>query len=236
VRWQRADSGEFTQTVTFPGGNITQSGVYQMSTRTSRFSAVVESPDGQHFEFRILGVGDVSYMNTTAWPGGIGRCWLQFTAESIGRLTGMETMAGTGGLPANVIALSYARGTRMSSVDDELVVGTVDLVSAASMFGSGVLRLFDDTRLAAPIGAEFTVVDGEIVSWGMSGQGLSAALDREGLLDGLSEDVRTGMLEFELEVDYDQVGSAKVDVRPPDRAHRMTGQQMETGEGCAAAH
>jgi hypothetical protein len=234
VRWQRADTGAFTQIVRFPGGNMTQTGVYQMSTRTSRFSAAVESPDGQNFEFRILGAGDTSYMNTTAWPDGLGQCWLRFTSESIGNLTGMDTVAGAGGLPANVVALSYARGTRMSRDDEELVIGTVDLVSAASMFGSGVLKLFDDTTLKAPIGAEFTVADGEIVSWRMSGQSLSAALDRQGLLDGMSDGLRAALLEFEVEVEYDQMGSAEVEVRPPDRAHVMSGEQMESNEGCAA--
>lgn len=234
ARWVQADTGVFTQTTTFPGGSMTTSGAYRMSTRTSRTSLSVDSPDGRHFDFRLIGIRDTNYMNGP-WPGALGRCWLRMTLGSIGEATGLETVAGGGGLPANVGALSYARGTRTSRVDDDQVIGTVDLVSAASMFGSGTLKLFDDTTLSAPIGAEFTIVDGDIVTWEITGQSLVAALDREGLLSGVSDDIRTGLLEFAVDVDYDQVGSAEVAVRPPDRAHVMSGEQLESKEGCAAA-
>lgn len=230
----KADTAVFTQTTTFPGGSMTTSGAYQMSTRTSRASVAVESPDGQHFDFRLIGIRDVNYMNGP-WSGGLGRCWLRSTVESIGRVTGLETVAGAGGLPANVVALSYARGTRTSLDDADLVLGTVDLVSSASMFGSGVLKLFDDNTLTAPIAAEFTIEDGEIVSWRITGQSLVAALDREGVLAGRDDELREGLEEFDVEVDYHQVGSAEVAVRPPDRAHLMSGEQLESSEGCAAA-
>jgi hypothetical protein len=232
----KADRGAYVQNTTFPGGRTRTSGVYQMSTRTSRNSMSLESPDGQHFDVRFVGFRDVNYMNMPGWSGGLGRCWLRFTTESLARETGMDTVAGSGGLPANVKALSHARGTRTSRADDELVLGTVDLVGAASMFGSGVLKFFDDTTLAAPIGAEFTIVDGELVGWRTTGQSLVAAMDREGLLAGSSDGIRDSLLEFEVEVEYDQVGSANIAVRPPGQALVMSPEQFESGEGCAAVH
>ena len=233
ARWMKADTGSFTQTTTYPDGSMTTSGVYRMSTRTSRSSAAIESSD-QHFDVRLIGIRDTNYMNM-AWPGGLRRCWLRMTLGSIGKATGLETVGGAGGLPANVVALSYARGLRTSPDDDGQVIGTVDLVSAASMFGSGIVKLFDDTTLAAPIGAEFTIVDGEIVTWSITGQSLLVALDRAGLMAGVSDEIRNGLLEVNVEVEYDQVGSAEVAVRPPDRAHVMSGEQFESHEGCAAA-
>jgi hypothetical protein len=235
VRWKKADTGAFVHTTTFSDGSMTTSGVYQLSTRTSRSSASVAGPAGQHLGFRLMGVGDTIYLNASAWTGGLGGCWLRFTTQSAGRLAGLDMLGRSGGLPANVVALSYARGTRTSAGDDGRVIGSVDLVSAASMFGSGVLRLFDDTALAAPIEAEFTLVDGEIVSWRMTGQSLVAALDREGLLDRTSKDLRSVLLESEVEVEYDEVGSAEVAVHPPDRAHAMSPGQMQSNQGCPAA-
>jgi hypothetical protein len=232
--WRRADTGKFTQTATFPGGSVTTSGLYQLSTRTSRTSAAFESPDGQHFDIRVIAIRDTNYLNGP-WSGGLSRCWLRSTTESIGAVTGLETVAGAGGLPANVVALSYARGKRTSTEDDDLVLGTVDLVSAASMFGSGVLKLFDDSTLTAPIAAEFTIADGEVASWRMTGEDLVAAMDSEGLLDGIDNKLRDGLEDFDVEVEYDQVGSAEAAVRPPDRAHVMSGQQLESHEGCSAS-
>ena len=40
--------------------------------------------------------------------------------------TGLATAAGAGGLPGNVVALSYARGTRMDPDHPDVVIGTVD--------------------------------------------------------------------------------------------------------------
>jgi hypothetical protein len=90
----------------------------------------------------------------------------------------MAIEAGGGGLPGNAVALSYAEGTRVDPAHPDVVIGTVDMISAASMFGSGVLKALQDTTVEAPVEAEFTLVDGVIDSWSISGQDMAAALER----------------------------------------------------------
>jgi hypothetical protein len=234
-RWIEADTGAFTQTLSLGGASgQTTTGVYQMSSRTSSSTQVTESPSGERFRFQFLGVEDVSYMNTRGWPDGLGRCWLRFDGDAIEQNTGYAQVPGSGGLPANVVALSYAAGTGTDPDNPDVVTGTVDLPAAAAMFGSGVLRLFDDPTMDAPVSAEFTLVDGDIVGWRVTGDDLVTALDREGLLEGVSDDVRSGMATVEVIVEYRQLGSAEVDARPPDRPLQMTPEQMDSREGCPA--
>lgn len=235
-QWRTADTGKFTQSLSFgPVGGQTTTGVYQLSSRTSSITQATDAPDGQSYEFRFVGIMDVSYMNAKDWPANMGSCWLRFDGAAVERATGMTHSPGAGGLPANAIALSYARGMQLDPADPDSVIGTVDLPTAAMMFGSGVLKLFDDPAMTASVEAEFTLDDGKIDSWRVSGGDLVAAMDREGLLSGVSDELREGLEAFEVEVEYQHLGSTEVDVRPPARSLQMTPEQMDARQGCPAA-
>jgi hypothetical protein len=122
---------------------------------------------------------------------------------------------------------------RTDPADADLVIGTVDLVSAAGMFGSGVLKRINDMTVSAPVAAEFTVTNGKIAELRVSGEDLAAALEREAIVREWSNDLREVVSSMDVAVEFDQV--AEVDVRPPDPSLHMSGEQMESREGCAAA-
>jgi hypothetical protein len=235
-RWQAADTGRFTQTAAIPGvGSLEVDGVYELSTRSTEGKQTYELPDDEPLELRYLAVKDVSWMNSQRWEGGLRKCWLRFDAGAIQESTGMAIEAGGGGLPGNAVALSYAEGTRVDPAHPDVVIGTVDMISAASMFGSGVLKALQDTTVEAPVEAEFTLVDGVIDSWSISGQDMAAALERENALGQGSGDLLAALSSYEVTVEYAELGAADITVRPPGRALEMTPAQMESGVGCPAA-
>jgi hypothetical protein len=118
--------------------------------------------------------------------------------------------------------------------NSDVVVGTADLVTAASMFGSGVLKALRDTTIQAPVEAEFTLGDGEIEGWSISGQSMAAAVEREHELVEPSDDLLTAVSSHEVAVECDKVGVAEVKVRPPDPVLQMTLAQSNSRVGCPA--
>lgn len=233
-RWIKADTGAFTQTTTFPGGSMRVKGVYRLSSRVSSMDSVVDA-GGKRFKFKWRAIKSVTYMNTRSWPAEFRRCWLRVDAEAVQASTGLTMAPGTGGLPGNAIALSYARGAAVDPADPHVIIGTVDLVTAATMFGSGMVRLFDDMTMEGTVNARFAVLDGDISRWGVAGVDLRNALYREGLLDGLTNEVEAGLNAFSANVEYRDLGSAEVDVSAPDPALQMTPAQMDSRQGCSAA-
>jgi hypothetical protein len=236
-RWRAADTGEFTQTLDFgSAGSQTTTGVYQLSSRSTAMEQSTETAEGESFEFEFLAIRDVGYMNTQGWPAEIRECWLTFDGAALEESTGIEAVPGAGGLPAHVIALSYARGAAVDPTDSSHIIGTVDLPTAVSVFGSGAARFFEDMTIKASVEADFTLTaDGDIESWSVEGDDLLTAMGREGLLEGVTDDVRAELGSLRAETTYQNLGSTRVDVRPPTRAQQMTPDQMEALQGCPAA-
>jgi hypothetical protein len=234
-RWQEADTWGFAQAAEIPGfGSMRVEGVFQLSTRSTEGTQIFDTQGDEPLELRYLAIKDVGWMNSQGWEDGLHKCWLRFDAGAIQESTGMAIEEGGGGLPGNAVALSYAEGTRVDPSDPEVVIGTVDLISATSMFGSGVLKALQDTTIEAPVEAEFTLVDGVIDSWSISGQSMAAALEREGALGRRGDDLLAAISSYDVTVDYSELDAAEVNVRPPDPALQMTPAQSESGVGCPA--
>lgn len=234
ARWEDADTGTFTQTSVIPGvGTLTLTGDYRLSTRSSEatqvFAATADDGAGP-VEVRFLGSQGATYLNSPAWGPEIRGCWMRFDARALANATGVALANGAASLPANVVALSHARATRVDPTDPEVVVGTVPLTDAAPLFGSGLVRALRDTALDALVAAEFRLVEGEVLSWRIGGDSMVAAL--ESALADPSESVLDAVASYDVEVEYDGVGATEVDVRLPARELRMTQAQAQSGVGC----
>lgn len=234
ARWEDADTGAFTQTSVIPGvGTLTLTGVYRLSTRSSEatqvFAATTDEGAGP-VEVRFLGSQGATYLNSPAWGPEIRGCWMRFDAHALANATGVALANGATSLPANVVALSHARATRVDPANPEVVVGTVPLTDAAPLFGSGLVRALRDTALDALVTAEFRLVEGEVLSWRIGGDSMVAAL--ESALAAPSESVLSAVASYDVEVEYDGVGATEVDVLLPARKLRMTQAQAQSGVGC----
>lgn len=234
ARWEDADTGAFTQTSVIPGvGTLTLTGVYRLSTRTSEATqvfATTEDDGADPVEVRFLGSQGATYLNSPAWGPELRDCWMRFDAQALANASGVALANGAASLPANVVALSHARATRVDPTDPEVVVGTVPLADAAPLFGSGLVRALRDTTLDALVAAEFRLLKGEVVSWRIGGDSVVAAL--ESALATPTESVLAAVASYDVEVEYEGVGATEVDVRLPAREFRMTQAQAQSGIGC----
>lgn len=235
ARWQDADTGAFTQTSVIPGiGKLTLKGVYQLSTRSSEVTQVFASEDEEPVEVRFLGTQGDTYLNSPDWGREIRTCWMRIDARVLAESTGISTVNGAGSLPANVVALSRARAVRVDPTDPEIVVGTVRLVDAVPLFGSGLVGALRDGTLDVPVPAEFRLVDDEIAGWRVSGRSMAAALGSEKALAEPSGVLLAAIASYDAVVEYDELGTAVPDVRPPAPGLRMTPTQARSGIGCPA--
>lgn len=233
ARWEDADTGAFTQTSVIPGvGTLTLTGVYRLTTRSSDATQVFVADEGdvEPVEVRFLGSQGATYLNSPDWGPELRTCWMRFDAQALANASGVALANGAASLPANVVALSHARATRVDPTDAEVVVGTVPLTDAAPLFGSGLVRALRDTPLDALVSAEFRLVGGEVVGWRIEGGSMVAAL--ESALATPTESVLAAVASYDVEVEYDGVGATEVDVRLPDRELRMTQAQAQSGVGC----
>ncbi|GEP32372.1 hypothetical protein NSZ01_01400 [Nocardioides szechwanensis] len=233
ARWEDADTGSFTQTSVIPGvGTLTLTGVYRLSTRSSDATQVFAADEGdvEPVEVRFLGSQGATYLNSPAWGPELRTCWMRFDALALANASGVALANGASSLPANVVALSHARATRVDPTDPEVVVGTVPLTDAAPLFGSGLVRALRDTPLDALVAAEFRLVAGEVVGWRIEGDSMVAAL--ESALATPTESVLAAVASYDVEVEYEGVGATEVDVLLPARELRMTQAQAQSGVGC----
>lgn len=236
ARWQQADTGAFTQTSVIPGiGKLTLEGVYRLSTRSSEVTQVFTGEDDEAVEIRFLGTQGDTYLNSPDWERELRPCWMRIDARTLSESTGISIVNGAGSLPANVVALSRARALRADQSDPEVVVGTVRLVDVAPLFGSRLVNALRDATLDVPVPAEFRLVDGEIVGWRVSGRSMAAVLGSEEALAEPDGVLLAAVASYDAVIEYDELGAAVPDVRPPAPGLRMTPAQARSGAGCPAA-
>ncbi|MDO9495620.1 MAG: hypothetical protein Q7J48_07950 [Nocardioides sp.] len=234
--WQEADTGAFTQTSVIPGiGRVSLTGVYRLSTRSSEVTQVFTGEDEEAVEIRFLGTQGDTYLNSPDWGPELRPCWMRIEARTLAESTGISIVNGADSLPANVVALSGARALRADPTDPEIVVGTVRLGDAVPLFGSGLVNALRDVALDAPVPAEFRLVDDEIAGWRVSGRSLAAALGSEQALAEPSGVLLAAVASYDAVVEYDELGAAVPDVRPPAPGLRMTPAQARSGAGCPTA-
>lgn len=234
--WQDADTGTFTQTSTIPGiGRLALTGAYQLSTRSSDVMQVFTAEDAEPVEIRFLGAQGSAYLTSPDWGPELLPCWMRFDARVLAESTGTVLANGADSLPANVVALSHARGTRADPTDPEVVLGTVRLADAVPLFGSGLVRALDGATPGAPVAAKFRLVDGEIASWRISGRKMAAALASDPALTGPSGVLLAAVASYDVEIAYDGLGTAEVDVSAPAPELQMSRAEAEAGRGCRAS-
>lgn len=233
--WRDADTGEFTQTSVIPGiGRLALTGVYQLSTRSSDVTQVFAPEGDEPVEIRFLGAEGDTYLTSPDWGLELRPCWMRYDARVLAESTTVITN-GAESLPANTVALSHARATRADPTDPEVVVGTVRLADAVPLFGSGLVQALGGARLDVSVAAKFRLVDGEIASWRISGRRMSAALASERDLIELDGVLLAAVASYDVEVAYDELGTAEVDVRPPAAELQMSQAEAESGAGCPAS-
>lgn len=236
ARWLDADTGTFTETLELNGIEWqTRDGSYTLSQRSTEVTMTQRGGTEGLPSLTIRGIGDVTYLTSPDWPHEFRGCWLRNDPASLSELTGMPTAPGAGGLPGNVVALSYAEGIEADPARPDVVLGTVDLPMATTLFGSWLLQVVDDWTLEAGVPAEFTLEDGLVREWRLAGADMRDALDREGLLDDLEDERQELLASFDVTVRYDDVGAAVPPVRVPAAKTIMSPEQMNSREGCTTS-
>lgn len=234
--WREADTGTFTQASVIPGiGRLTLTGAYQLSTRSSDVTQVFAAEGDEPVEIRFVGTEGLTYLNSPDWGRELRPCWMRYDVRVLADSAGIVMANGADSLPANVVALSHARATRVDPTDPEAVLGTVRLADAVPLFGSSLVKALGDARLDGPVAARFRLDDGEIASWRISGRRMSAALASAKTVTEPSGALLVAVASYDVEVSYDELGTAEIDVRPPAPELQMTQAEAESGAGCPAS-
>lgn len=225
-------SGRYRQTVTTPGLDdpyYEVSGAYDLARR--RYTADMtfwnpEAGETRRMDHRFLGAH--GFQQAEGWRGPGAGCWLVFDVDRPGAAVGPADLA-TGRAPDAVLALRQVTGEEIAD-DGATVHGTVPVGTVVSLMLPGYLRPQTPRAVrTAPVPATFTLADGDLASWHVTGSNLAETLENAG------QDVpgaASGLGSFTLDVAYDGVGEP-VAVKAPPRDLWMTPRAMRANRGCA---